>query len=168
MDLDAWLDQHDAWTTQTIRRVGWAIQYVGGDTCSTPGCECPPSDAAPFAYTIGMFGLGHPELLILGVDQETASIVLNTLGADIRSGAQLLPGMQVTAGDWPYRIVLEAVPNPGDILFDANRFYQRPPEHSVPALQLTYDDERGRFPWDEGHAAPHLQPRPGTFTAFGD
>jgi len=165
MDLEAWLDQHEAWVTQTIRRHGWAIEYVGGDTCSRPGCECRPGDGPPFAYTVGMFGLGHPELLILGVDQGTASGVLNALGDDIRNGAQLMPGVRITVDDWPHRIVPETVPNPGDILFEANRFYQRPPEHSVPAFQLTYDDKQGRFPWDEGYSAPNLQPRPGTFTA---
>lgn len=165
MDSEAWLDQHDAWITETIRRYGWAIQYVGGDICSTPGCECPPSDQPPFAYTIGLFGLAHPELLVLGVDPQTASAVLNSLGEDVRRGVQLMPGIPITSHDWPRRIVPEEVPNPGEILLDANRFYQRPPEHSVPALQLTYDDDRGRFPWDEGCAVGHLQPRPGSFTA---
>jgi len=32
-------------------------------------------------------------------------------------------------------------------------------------LQLSYDDTNGKFPWDEGHEAPDLQPRPGTFQA---
>jgi hypothetical protein len=35
----------------------------------------------------------------------------------------------------------------------------------VAAFQLSYDDEEGRFPWDDGYATPELQPRPGTFTA---
>jgi hypothetical protein len=112
-----------------------------------------------------MFGLGHAELLIVGVDPETAAGVLNTLGERIRAGEQLVPGIPVTFEEWPHTIVPEPVPNPGEILLRANDFYQRPPEYSVPALQLTYDDADGRFPWDEGYAAPHLQPRPGTFTA---
>jgi len=165
MDLAAWHDQHDAWLTETIRRHGWMIQYVGGDTCSRPGCPCPQTDEPPLAYTVGLFGLRHPELLILGVDPETASLVLNALADGIRRGEDLLPGLIVTVGNWPHRIVPEPVPNPGEILLTANDFYRRPPEHSVPALQLTYDDADGRFPWDAGYATPGLQPRPGTFTA---
>lgn len=117
------------------------------------------------AYTIGLFGLGHPELLVLGVDPPTASHLLTTLGERIRSGERLLPGIPIAGEGWPRRVVPESVPNPGDILLEANRFYQRPTSRSVPALQLTYDDDRGRFPWDEGYATPHLQPRPGSYTA---
>ena len=62
-------------------------------------------------------------------------------------------------------MVPEVLPNPGEILFTANRFYQRPEEASVPALQLSYDDKAGRFPWEEGYAAPEMQPRPGTWSA---
>jgi hypothetical protein len=51
------------------------------------------------------------------------------------------------------------------IVFAANRHYQLPPEYSVPVLQLSYDDKAGRFPWDDGYAAPEMQPRPGTFDA---
>lgn len=43
--------------------------------------------------------------------------------------------------------------------------YRRPDEVSVPVLQLTYDDEAGRFPWDEAFTHPESQPRPGTFQA---
>jgi hypothetical protein len=35
----------------------------------------------------------------------------------------------------------------------------------VAVVQLTYADDRGRFPWDEGCEVAHLQPRPGTFRA---
>jgi len=166
MDTNAWLDQHDADITRKIREHRWMVQYVGGTICSRPGCECGEVDDPAFAYTTGLFGLGHPELLILGLDPGTAHGVLDDLAGRVRDGAQLLPGIPLTFEEWPHRIVPEPVPNPGDILFEANRFYQRPPEHSVPALQLSYDDIYGRFPWEDGYMAPHLQPRPGMFSAF--
>ena len=150
----AWLDQEDARLARTIRSHRWAVQYVGR------GEE---SDEPPFAYTVGLFGLHHPELLILGVSQGIAAGVLNQLGDRIRAGETLVPGMMVTFEDHPLRIVLEQVPNPGEILFTANSYYDRPPFASVPALQLSYDDREGRFPWEPGYAAPSMQPRPGTF-----
>lgn len=161
----AWFDQETARRTATIRRQGWQIQYVGGSTCSRPGCACGPGDGPPFAYTIGLFGMGHPELLIFGVPPETAAGVLNDLGNRIRAGESLLSGQLITFADWPHRIVPEVVPNPSEIVFAANDFYQRPAEESVPVLQLSYDDTAGRFPWDDQYAAPEMQPRPGTFRA---
>jgi hypothetical protein len=114
---------------------------------------------------VGLFGLDHPELLIFGVPPETASGVLNTLGERIRSGENLIPGQLITFENWPHRIIPEVVPNPGEIVLEANRFYQRPDEASVLVLQLSYDDLEGRFPWEEGYSTPEMQPRPGTFRA---
>ena len=76
-----------------------------------------------------------------------------------------MPGQLIEFGDWPHHIVPEIVPNPGEIVFGANGFYQRPDSASVPVLQLSYDDSNGLFPWDDGYVAPELQPRPGTFRA---
>lgn len=165
MDEQAWIDQHRTWIRNTVRRVGWAVQYVGGTTCSRPGCCPDPGDDPPFAYTIGLFGLGHPELLIHGLDPDTTLQVLNDVASWIRDGEEMLPGQMFTIGDWPHRVITESVPNPGEIVHWANSHYRRPADHSVPVLQLTYDDAEGRFPWDVGYATPHLQPRPGTFAA---
>ena len=94
--------------------------------------------------------------------------MFNDLGERVRGGEALLPGQLITFDNWTHRIVPEPVPNPGDIVFSANRFYCRPDECSVPVLQLSYDDTEGRFPWDDDYAAPAMQPRPGTFTAWTD
>lgn len=161
----AWIDQEDAHIAHVIRRYGWFIQYVGGHECSRPGCS-PGVDPfePPFAYTVGLFGLGHPELLVFGLSPEMAMSVLNDLGERIRRGGDLIPGQLITFDRWPRRVISEEVPNPGEIVFSANRFYERPDEASVPVLQLSYDDTEGRFPWEEGYAA-EVQPRPGAFQA---
>ncbi len=155
--MQAWLDQEDTMVAQTIRRYGLFVQLVGGD----PG-DVPPA----FAYTVGLFGLGHPELVATGLDPGTAPALLNHLADRVRAGENLLPGQLLSFDEWPHRVVVEALPNPGEILLAANRHYQRPPEHSVEAYQLTYDDLQGRFPWDPGYAnRPEIQPRPGTWQA---
>lgn len=161
----AWHDQEDARVAAAIRRSGWAISYVEGEDCSRPGCDCGPGDGPPFAYTTGLFGLGHPELLVFGVDPHTAAGLLNSLGSRIKDGEYLVPGVEVDFEEWPHKVIPEVVPNPGEIVFEANRFYKRPDQASVPVLQLSYDDIEGRYPWEEGYAAPELQPRPGTFSA---
>ena len=161
----AWLDQSDADVVAHVRQYGVHLVYVNGGECSAPGCSGARTEGPEFGYTVGLFGIGHPELLIVGIGMQTGAWVLNELAARIREGGDLLPGELVTFDDWPHRIVVETVPNPGEILFEANHFYARPPEYSVPAYQLSYDDKAGRFPWEEGYAAPERQPRPGTFRA---
>ncbi len=161
----AWLDQEDAHVTTLVRTFGWAVQYVGGDVCSAPECDCPREGAPAFAYTVGLFGFGHPELLILGVTHQTAMGVLNNLGDRVKAGEVLVAGQLVTFTQWPHRIIPERVPNPQEIVFGANRFYRKRDTESVPVLQLSYDDTAGRFPWEPGYQAPELQPRPGDFRA---
>jgi hypothetical protein len=153
----AWLDQDRSRTAHTIRENGVALTYVGGDSAA---------HQTSFAYTVGLHGIGHPELLVLGSDPGTASGLLNEVAGRVRSGRDLVPGEILEFAEWPHRVLIEEVPNPGDILFAANEFYHRPASASVPAVQLTYDDRGGRFPTDEGYSIPPwVQPRPGDFTA---
>ena len=157
MRMQSWLDQEDSRTKTTVRRHGWAIEYVMGE---------PAERQCSIAYTIGLFGLGHPELVVVGVDPATAHGLLNDVGSRVRNGHDLVPGELLAFDDWPHRITVEVVPNPAQILFAANRWAQRPDEASVPAFQLTYDDRGGRFPWDPGYANEDwIQPRPGAYRA---
>nr|WP_274635704.1 DUF4262 domain-containing protein [Microbacterium bovistercoris] len=153
----AWLDQEDQRTAQIIRKYGTYNEYVIGD---------PDEESPSFAYSVGLFGLGHPELLVFGVGQTTACHILNDIAARVRAGADLVAGEVVTFDGWGHRALVEPVPNPGEIVFAANRFYQRPSEASVPVYQLTLDDQDGRFPGQDGYARPAwVQPRPGEFRA---
>jgi hypothetical protein len=155
--MTAWLDQEDAHLAQTIRTHRWAVQYVaGGET----------SDEPPFGYTVGLFGMGHPELAVVGLGYDLAGDMLNTVGAMVRDGDQLVPGQVLEDDDGTPVITVEELPNPGDVLFAANRFYGRPDEFSVPAFQLIWALDGGIFPWDEGYPHdPDCQPLPGTWHA---
>ena len=156
----AWLDQGDRHVAALIREHGCYIQLVGGYGCGD--CE----EQTTFAYSIGLFGLGHPELLMFGADPATAGSVINNVFARVRSGGDLVPGQLLTFDGWRHRVMVETVPNPGEIVFAANRHYQRPDEASVPVFALTWDDTEGRFPWDDGYSVPpSVQPRPGDFRA---
>jgi hypothetical protein len=163
--IQAWLDQEDARIRSVIRRHGWAIEYIGGGCCSVPGCDGGDDEGPPFAYTVGLFGLGHPELLVFGLDPETTWHLLNDLGSRVRADQTLIPGQMATFDEWQHRVVFEEVPNPGEIVFTANRYYDRPEGFPVPVLQVSYDDLSGVFPWEESYSHPGMQPRPGTFRA---
>jgi hypothetical protein len=154
----AWLDQEDAHLAQVIRAHRYALQYVGaGDARDEPA----------FAYTIGLFGLGAPELVVVGLGAGAAQSALDAVAGLVAAGRDLVPGELLGPDETGGRpLVVEVLPDPGDVVLVANRFYQRPPEHSVPAFQLAWAHESGLWPWDAGHAcAPWCQPRPGTWHA---
>lgn len=152
-----WLDQEDRRVSEYIRRYGCSLEHVmpcDGDTVRTSFC-----------YTIGLFGLGHPELLVFGLDQAGAGGLLNHLYAMISGGRDLVPGEVLTFAGHDEAYLVEEVPNPGDIVFGANRHYRRPSEFSVPVFQLTWS-VNGPFPWESGYPyREDRQPRPGTFDA---
>ena len=158
------MDQEDARLRAAIREYGWSIEYIGG-ICSAPGCGGGDDDGSAFAYSVGLFGLDHPELMVFGHGPHDSAGLLNTLGDNAKAGESLISGMELVFEACGHSVITEELPNPGDIVFSANRFYRRPDRYSVPVLQLAYDDEKGRFPWDEGFGNSESQPRPGEFRA---
>lgn len=148
-----------------IKQHGWAVQYVGPGACSVPGCCGGPDDAQSFAYTIGLHGRGHPELLIFGLPFDLSARVLNDVARRIVAGSRLAADRLLESPDWGFRLATEDVPNPADILYAANEHYGLPDDRSVAALQLSYDDVLGRFPWQDGCRTAGVQPRPGAFHA---
>jgi hypothetical protein len=165
-DLAAFFDQEDARLADQIHRFGVSIQQIGGGRCSAPGCCAPVSDR-PFAYTVGLFGIAHPELVVVGLDISESSRALNAAARSALDGGRIMPGVAMTVPGWSRRFIAEAVPNPGEIAFRANQFYQRPTGVSVPLLQLSYPDRRGRFPSDPSYSGSRRrQPRPGEWDAL--
>ncbi len=161
----AWLDQQDAWTRGTVRTYGWAVEYVGGGTCSHPGCSGGASEM-PFGYTVGLHGMGHPELLIFGCDQQVTVRVLNSLGRQVMLGTDLFEGGECEVEGWPRTMRLLGVPNPEQILLAAYRFYRCDRPGAIEAYQLCWSDAAGRFPWEPDCAADaRSQPCPGDFAA---
>ena len=146
-DLASWLAREDARTEEVIEQYGWMVQAVFGSGPRRPD----------LAYTVGLTGLGHPELVVFGLPVETAHPLLNDLGERVRSGETLAAGTELSFGAWPHRVHLLSAPHPDRVLFQATRTYGRP----VPALQAVWDDRSGRFPWQPGYCVPRwLQPLP--------
>ena len=159
----AWLDQEDAHLAQLIRAHHWVVQYV------FPGSEddeVEEGSGPPFGYTVGLFGLGHPELVVVGLGQDNSHAILQRVATLVAAGRDLVPGELLTFPDRPDGLVVEVLPNAGEVLFVANRHYRRPDEHSVPAFQLTWQHRDGTWPWDAAYpCGPGCQPRPGTWRA---
>ena len=152
----AWLDQEDARLAQIIRTHRFAVQFVGaGDEPDEPA----------FGYTIGLFGLGHPELVIAGLDHGRTHELL-TRAADLVTGGRDLVAGELLRWEGRDPVYVDDLPDPGDVVLSANRYYQRPAEVSAPAYQLIWPHPGELFPWDEGYPCPpSCQPLPGTWRA---
>lgn len=152
--------------SEIVAAHGHAVQYVGPGDCSTPGC-CGSSEGQSFGYTVGLHGWdpSHPELLVFGLDPDMTRRVLNVVAAHVRTVHPLHDGTVLESPDWGFRLAVERVPNPAEILFSANDHFTMPYGRSVEAMQLSYDDMLGRFPWQPGSRVADRQPRPGTFRA---
>ena len=117
-------------------------------------------------FTVGLFGLGHPELVVTGLDHQVSHGLLNRVARMVVDGRDLVPGEVIQDDTGQDILTVEVLPNPAEVLFSANRFYERPDEFSVLAFQLTWADAAGRFPWDPLCAYDReRQPRPGTWRA---
>jgi hypothetical protein len=120
-----------------MERRGVHIQMVPGDA-KTPA----------YGYTVGLWrGLGHPEVIMVGMAPETSQEIL----ADVAEYAHRAP---LRAGD-RYGIFFDAY----DVIFrevsPRNREWLKAAnEHNAPdacpALQMVYPDRRGIFPWEPG------------------
>lgn len=181
--MTAYEDQQRRLMTEGIRRHGvWNTYVSDAEDAACSCCEAIPAlretfDAEAkqrgprqeppvmFCYTTGLFGVGHPELVVFGLSAPASARLLNQLARGVWHGRDLLSGELIETADPALRLLVEELHNPGEILFEANGYYQRPPEFSVAALQLTWADQAGRFPWEEGYAGTAYQPRPGTFDA---
>jgi hypothetical protein len=82
-------------------RLGWALTYVTDPDGRNPS----------FAYTAGLWGFDHPELLVFGLGQDSAAGLLNQLGERVRDGEVFAAGAEVGTTAMPVRVF--DVPNPG-------------------------------------------------------
>jgi hypothetical protein len=125
-----------------IRAVGWSVSAVLGDEI-----------APPWAYTVGLW-LSHqgPELTMFGLPVEHLTIILNSLGERIASGALLEAGDQVD-GICPCSLAIRPVHASWRTtsLFAVSDLYYgyvRPT-----CLQVIWPDRRDRYPGDPGFQA---------------
>jgi hypothetical protein len=146
-------EQDDSQVLRDLNRVveqfGWAVLHGGGA----------PGDPR-WSHTVGLTGLGHPEVIVMGLPFEAGETYPNLVGEAVRAGARFTPGTTTTAlTDADSPVVFLAVSDTGRLAV-AEQFYG-----SVEALQLVWPDSAGTLPWEDGHrnppqAQPLLGPRP--------
>lgn len=126
------VDQYDAWQRETIRSHGWALQAVLGER-----------DSPPFVHTIGLYGFGHPELILFATSQATAATVLNDLGELVRAGRILEVAERVALPSGGVHLL--AFPEAGHWLRAAHDLYGGP----VPALLVVPADDLTETPGED-------------------
>ena len=130
---------------RVVDRFGWAVLHGGG--------AGPVTRAGP--HTVGLTGLGHPEVIVVGLPFEAGETYLNLVGEAVRAGARFSAGWRrprpspTPTPRWSSWHVTDTVP--------AGR--ARAVLHgSVDALQLVWPDSAGTLPWEEGHRNPPRGP----------
>lgn len=140
-------DQYAARLRQVIAEHGWAVQTVHGDLID-------PS----FSYTVGLTEAGLPELIIVGLPERTAGLILNQLARralekelDVGQKCELPNG----DGSLSYLIGSVSPANVRKYLKIAAVLYDR---NRIRSLQVIWPSKEGLFPGDEGWRLARAQP----------
>jgi hypothetical protein len=122
-----------------VARTGWCVMNVEGD-----------AESAACAYTIGLdANLGHPELVVFGLDAGVMQSLLNVAAHDIMKGSRFEVGGFSSDVLADHSVAFAAVsPEAYEYYLGAAvRFYGG---NSFSALQVIWPDRNGRYPWDAG------------------
>jgi len=115
----------------SIRRQGWTVQYVEGDSDRNPS----------FAYTVGLSRVRHPEIIVFDCSPDHAYHGLRQLAYPIMTGMYFDEGDDLSGFyQPPDRAELLRFPDSSTHLLTANDLYRRPGEPPLPALQLLWPD----------------------------
>lgn len=123
-----------------IDRYGWHVGKIPGD------------DRAPsWAFTIGLFAsFQQPELVVFGLDLETAHRLLNQAGLLVKRNRGGFEDGRLASGILEdHSVAFRRIAPRWHPVFLGNVawFYE---EDDTPALQCFWPDPTGRHPWDEG------------------
>lgn len=109
------------------------------------------------AYTIGLSDEGLPELILFGIPQRSAHVLLNEAANMLRQGKLPVDVPLTELASMP-TYMREVTPEAAaPYIIQANERAGR----TLPALQLVWPDPAGRFPWDPDMDAKFadIQPR---------
>jgi hypothetical protein len=137
----------DARIDRVIRQSGYAVMptgYMDGDKARAVG------------YTIGLAEKGLPELIVFGLGQRDAFIILNNTAELLLEGALKCraPQGNILVRDIFLMPVSPVRTNP------YMTFARRRAQADVKALQLVLYDENKRFPWDPAYSEAHGAKQP--------
>lgn len=149
-------DEQDRRVIDTVLKHGWQVIMVAEDSgCSDPNHhpDHPTEDHAEpspaFAYTVGLgHRVGHPELLMSGLDHSVMHSALNGVAQRIMDGLRLAPGDEVEDVLAGVPVAVERVADTAlpETVTWSGWFHRRKPE----ALAIVWPDRNGVFAWQPG------------------
>lgn len=129
-----------------VRQHGVAIQFVGAGEAKSS-----------FGYTVGLFLVSHPELILFGLPSDLTKRLLNDLAFSVlRGGMGYAEGDRVHQLLQGYAVRLGPVSDPDQhlgVAFATARL-RGLPATDVRALQVHLPDPSGSFMGDEGFTGP--------------
>lgn len=136
-----------------VAKVRRAVEEDGAYLMAVP--EDTEARRPDYVYTVGLTEKGLPELVVFGLQQPTADLLLRPLFERMHAGEILQRGERMTVG--PFTLVLHDVPTAVaiqymgllDVLYD---------EREISCIQVVWADPHGRFPWESGFGDLKLQP----------
>jgi hypothetical protein len=121
---------------EIIKRVGYAVMMGAHVT--------PQGFQVPLCYTVGLAEQGLPEIVMLGMPHELARQSINNavnLMQDDKLKCSVRQAKVLTSAIYP----IPLTPEYSGLLVLANQRARQ----QVPAIQLVYADEAGRYPWEQ-------------------
>lgn len=132
-------------TLSNIEQYGWDVMVIKGDPQTR------------FAYTIGVQDtLGFPELIVVGLTNETGFAALNAAVGAMQKGVDLTEGRhREIVGEVEVEFRPVAQPWIEHVMYRDHWYYEG---KQIPALQLLYPDLNGRFQWEDEFQEYFRQP----------
>ena len=102
-----------------------------------------------FTYSVGLYhNYQHPEIIMIGLKQDLAHILINNIGHDVKHGQAYKSGHFYKDILDNYECLMIKVDEKyyDEYLGQASRFYKN---NNFPILQCIYPTIKGIFPWEE-------------------
>lgn len=108
----------------------------------------PEAAAAPgWSYTVGLWHtFAHPEVLVIGLDDESAADLLDTVADAIEQGRRFAAGEQHDGIVHGYPVRFLRVSSAQARSWCPRQGWAHGGDE-VPCLQIVYPDQQGRWPW---------------------
>lgn len=121
---------------------------IGRDGWSTIGVFPTVEDpGVTFSYSVGFQEHGQPEVIVLGLPPDLAHSMIHSIYDHVANGEELYDGMHLDDVIHDFDVILRALPSDGAPLNVARSYYK---VNELPALQVLWPDEQGRYPGEEG------------------